>query len=347
MKTNFRDNEKIRYERVKNDDSLFSIEACQKGHYNGIEREFCIADDYSYENLYKGIRDSAITYFLTRGIPWHDGIRDAHLPSNHLCCSQSCCVNFLFPLVNRPDLVKAIFPSYYPDFVEALPIIEDKRLNDGGYPFVAFEWTGNPNRDYLREGERKGRKPTRGANFTSADFVLRFREKNERVRIVLGEWKYTEEYGRDNKGLGRDGHIRKTTYSQFFKKKDGVLSKNEDSDKLYDGLFYEPFYQLMRLQLLAQEMEANKEMDADNVSILHVSPTANDGFRRNVTSAFLKERFPGKGVLEIWSELVPGDKFKSISAEDLLDKIVNSTASNSEWARYLSNRYGWSYHGNP
>jgi len=206
----FRDSEKERYARIKG--NLFSKEAQQKGHYNKIGREFCLADEYSYENLYHGIRDAAIAYFLIRGIPWHDGLKGRHLPSNHLCCSQSCCINFLFPLVKQPDLIKSIFALWYPDIAKVLPIEEDRPLADGTFPFVAFEWTGRPGEDYLKEGERKGRTPTRGANFTSADFVIRFRENNGRIHIVLGEWKYTEEYGRNYKGAGQQGETRRSTY---------------------------------------------------------------------------------------------------------------------------------------
>ncbi|RLC60266.1 MAG: hypothetical protein DRI01_10390, partial [Chloroflexi bacterium] len=187
----FREKEKERYLGIKDAPGLFSPEAQVSGKYNGKPRDFCLADDYSYENLYSGIRDSAITYFLIRGIPWHHGLKGGHLPSNHLCCSQSCCVNFLFPLVKCRDLIKSIFNRWYPDVDKVLPIEEDKPLADGTFPFIAFEWTGKPGEDYLKEGEQKGRTPTRGANFTSADFIIRFREKDGRTHIVLGEWKYT------------------------------------------------------------------------------------------------------------------------------------------------------------
>ena len=86
----FRKMEKERYKQIKA--QLFSPQAQRPGLYNKTPRDFCLADEYSYENLYRGIRDSAITYFLIRGIPWHDGLKAGHLPSNHLCCSQSCCV---------------------------------------------------------------------------------------------------------------------------------------------------------------------------------------------------------------------------------------------------------------
>ena len=103
----------------------------------------------------------------------------------------------------------------------------------------------------------------------------------------------------------------------------------------------------MRLQLLAQEMEAGEigqEMEADVVSVLHICPMANGEFReaRNVTSPGLKREFPGKGTLDIWKELVPHDKFLSISVEELLDTISRQGRSlDSDWVSYLEARYGW------
>jgi len=307
----FRSKEKARYEQIK--ERLFSLEARENGDYKLISRPFCLANEYSYENLYQGIRDSAITYFLIRDIPWHDGFKGRHLPSNHLCCSQSCCVNFLFPLIKRPDLIKAVFSHYYKEMATPLPITGDKPLTDRTYPFIAFEWIGT--RDYLGEARRKGMSRTRGANFTSADFTFRFRETNGRIHLVLGEWKYTEEYGRSYKGSGQSGGVRKNNYIDLFKDPKGAFSTNSDKNKLYDSLFYEPFYQLMRLQLLAQEMEAynDKEMDADVVSVLHICPEANVELRKNVAPDYLKVKFPGKDVLEVWKELVPRDKFLSTS----------------------------------
>ena len=131
-----RDREKVRYEQIK--EKLFSQKAQRNGTYNQIPRSFCLADEYSYENLYQDVRDSSITYFLIRGIPWHDGLKGRHLPSNHLCCSQSCCVNFLFPLVKRPEFIKTIFSHYYPEMDMPLPITEDKPLTDGTQGIIEY-----------------------------------------------------------------------------------------------------------------------------------------------------------------------------------------------------------------
>ena len=43
----------------------------------------------------------------------------------------------------------------------------------------------------------------------------------------------------------------------------------------YADLFVEPFYQLMRHQLLAHAMERSEELGADTVKVLHVAPATN------------------------------------------------------------------------
>ena len=320
---------------------LFTPSAQQDGLYRGSPRFFCLADECADENLSKGIRTSAIQYFKDRRIPWHEGLDDSTVPSNHLCCSQSCCVNFLYPLASNPERVRLVLGSFYPELAEALPIYKDKPLPEGGSPYVAFEWIGT--RDYLGELKRKKGPRTRGKYFTSADFAFRFRRNDGKVQLVLGEWKYTEFYGRSD--LGEQKPVRKDNYRRSFHRTDGVFGPARES--LYGTFFFDPFYQLMRLQLLAQEMEAGdlgQEREADVVSVLHICPMANGEFReaRNVTSPGLKREFPGKGTLEIWTELVPDDKFLSISVEELLDTIRRQGANlDADWVSYLESRYSW------
>jgi hypothetical protein len=38
----------------------------------------------------------------------------------------------------------------------------------------------------------------------------------------------------------------------------------------FDSLFFEPFYQFMRQQFLAHEMEKAHELGADEVNLLHI-----------------------------------------------------------------------------
>ena len=156
--------------------------------------------------------------------------------------------------------------------------------------------------------------------------------------MVLGEWKYTEEYGRHDLGIP----ARKENYSRAFNR--GPLA--EKGQGIYDSLFFEPFYQLMRLQLLAQEMESGdkgREMECDVVTVLHISPEANHEFRDRVTSQYLKDRCPNTGTLDIWKHLAPAEKFLSISVEALLEAISRASMGNPVWKNYLSTRYDWEY----
>ena len=339
----FRDREKKRYAGLKS--TLFSDAAQDIGTYKGKPREFCLADDCSEENLYNGIRHPGVRYFGDRRITWHDGLQDRRVPSNHLCCSQSCCINFLFPFSGNPRLLRDVFREFYPDLREPLPIDADLPLADGSSPYMAFEWIGT--RDYLGEHLRKRGARTRGANYTSADFAFRFRKRDGRIRLVLGEWKYTEEYvskdlGTPSSDRDKKPLVRKRNYCPAFDRDGGVFAGwGEDA---YNALFFEPFYQLMRLQLLAQEMEFSRgqEMGAEVVTVLHVCPDANREFRDKVTSPYLAGMFPNKGTLEIWQELVRDDRFMSISVEKLLDTIVEQAGTHDQgWVDYLKTRYGW------
>jgi hypothetical protein len=342
----FRDREKLRYRQIKAE--LFSPAAQQNGLYGDRPRDFCLGDGCSEENLYAGSRAGAIRYFADRRILWHDGANGRSRPSNHLCCSQACCVNFLFPFAENPDLLARVFRHVYPDLLDALPIDskDEPPLAGGGYPYVAFEWIGEA--DYLSEQRRKqgeASRRTRGAHYTSADFALRFRRADGRVQLVLGEWKYTESFGSADFAAAREigsrsGEVRLATYRAAFQRPRGVFSHNAPG--LYRELFFGGLYQCLRLQLLAQEMEQARELGADIVSVLHVSPRANREFRGSMPSRFLAERFPGKGVLEIWPSFVPPDQFKSLSVEDLLATIgQEARAASPEWVGYLERRYGW------
>ncbi|MFC2017504.1 hypothetical protein ACFLUD_03730 [Chloroflexota bacterium] len=89
--------------------------------------------------------------------------------------------------------------------------------------------------------------------------------------------KYTEYYAKSDKGVIE---VRKNNYRLAFNREGGIfMGKGED---VYSALFFKPYHQLMRLQLLAQEMQEAREMDADLVTVLHICPEANNEFREKV-----------------------------------------------------------------
>jgi hypothetical protein len=330
-----RDTEKQRYETLK--PHLFSKEAHSPGRYRRRPYAFCLADGHSAENLYSGFREDAIAYFRDRKISWHDGWPDAYgngrgLPSNHLCCSQSACVNCLWPLAHHPNLLARVFRPFFPDLAEALPFAADALLPDGRRPFLAFEWIGT--RNYLGEvGNR-----ARGANATSADFAFRFRRYDGRVQLVLGEWKYTEHYSEREPN---PGPTRLRIYRDAFER----WKEREPELPDYRSFFVEPFYQLMRLTLLAQEMEraclaGEGEMDAQVVSVIVVVPKANQDYTQQFTSPVFAQY--GRTIGAAWTHLAPADRFLSLATESLLT-VIEQVAPQAlrPWSDYLLTRYGW------
>jgi hypothetical protein len=329
----FKDREKRRLGPLKH--RLFSERACRNGVYDKARREFCLHEDSSAENLEAGIRDAALAYFEDRAIGWHDGKGSG--PSNHLCCSQSSCVNFWFPFVQAPDRLGAVLQGLGYDVEEMLAIDGDCPLRDGSRPFVAFEWIGE--RNYLGELRGGGVAPddgrTRGARFTSLDFCIRFRRSDGRTQVVAGEWKYTEHY---TKGVGKRYSGSKTDrldriYREHLVKPDCQIV----GDVPFESLFFDPFDQLMRQQLLCTAMERCREMEADVVTLLHVAPRANRELMSRVTSEALEDI--GSDIHAIWDALTLPGRFKGVATEDLLP-LVCANAPTTQTREYLELRYG-------
>ena len=98
--------------------------------YRRLRRPFCLHEDRARENLHEPLREDALRYFKKRG--WHDGIEGA--PGNHLCCSQSCSVNFWFQFVRAPLEPRAVLREIGFDVDDVLPITEDEPLRTGNIP---------------------------------------------------------------------------------------------------------------------------------------------------------------------------------------------------------------------
>ncbi|MEA4931471.1 MAG: hypothetical protein VB026_07820 [Anaerolineaceae bacterium] len=264
-----------------------------------------------------------MAFFANHNIAWHQG--QGGKPSNHLCSSQVACVNFLFPFAEKPEELANLLKPVFPQIDHMIPV------EDGLY--VSFEWIGAEN--YLGERVPKDGRRTRGANFTSADAMVMFEDRDTKRQAILIEWKYTESYASNYLGIAKSGTDRRKIYQHLFDDLDCIV----DMDLLpgIDTLFYEPFYQFMRQQFLAAKMEAAREMGADVVSLLHISPDANEDFKRNTSPAL-----SGLGATptEIWKKLVKTDRrFISIHTEDLFRWF--ETEEMEGWKAYMQNRYTW------
>lgn len=323
----FLESEKPNQIKFKYESPYISTSARKDGIYKGKPRRFCIPRKNAEENLFQEIRQSALAYFEQQGIKWHDG-QDSK-PSNHLCDSQVCCVNFLFPFANQSETLAELLRPVYLNIAQMLPMeIEGQ--------FVSFEWIGAEN--YLGERVSKSGKRTRGANFTSTDAAVMFADNTGTKQIVLIEWKYTESYSSTSYKVSKRGTDRTKIYAHLYEAEDCPLDKTLLSD--FGDLFYEPFYQLMRQQFLAHEMEKAQELGAQKVSVLHIAPGHNTDFQK-ITSPELQD--DGKTATGKWKELVKQqDRFASVSSEELFGGFpVEKYPAMKEWWKYLTQRYSW------
>jgi hypothetical protein len=322
----FLESERRRQAKFKAISPYFSEAARADGVYKGKPRPFCFPLDCAEENLFSEIRQTAQTYFAAQGIKWHDGQNGK--PSNHLCDSQVCCVNFLFPFAENPRALAEVLRPIFPGLCEMLPV------ENGQY--VAFEWIGQEN--YLGERISRNGKRTRGANFTSADAAVLFERSDEKRQMVLIEWKYTESYGSVSLKVAQSGTDRTEIYKSLYLRDDCPF--NKDLLPSFDSLFYEPFYQLMRQQFLAHEMEKAHELGADVVSVLHIAPAQNTDFHR-ITSLELSNL--GEAVIDVWTKLVrTAGRFVSVSTERLFGNLsAEQLPEMQTWIEYVGKRYAW------
>jgi hypothetical protein len=272
-------------------------------------------------NLAPSLREGAIAYFKARGISWH---RHA----NHALSSQVACLNFLMPLATRPELLARVIGHV---LGTAPPIMLELEKGADDEPwYVGFEWIGRA--DYLNEAGRSGTR-SRGANATSADAVVRF-EQDGRIETVLIEWKYTERYGAPVPPRGHE--VRLGRYRDLvFAPKGPILA---DQGLTIADFFWEPFYQLLRQQMLAYQMQSKTEDGSERVRVLHISPRGNRALHA-VTAPALR-RF-GSDAFEVFrSLLVCPDDFICRSVEDTFGAILSEVGADP-WADYLLDRYSF------
>jgi len=322
----FLETERVRQAEFKASSRYFSEAARPDGTYRGKPRSFCLPLDRAEENLFLDIRQTAPAYFAAQSIKWHDG-RSGN-PSNHLCDSQVCCVNFLFPFADKPRALAEVLRPIFPGLREMLPV-ENAH-------YVAFEWIGQEN--YLGERVSRNGQRTRGANFTSADAAVLFERDDGKRQMVLIEWKYTESYSTTPLRVSRSGTDRTEIYRPLYRRDDCPIKRDLLPD--FDSLFYEPFYQMMRQQLLAHEMEKAHELGADTVSVLHLAPARNADFRR-VTSTELEGL--GESATDVWTKPVrPEGRFFSVSTERLFGDLTTEQIPEMQtWIDYIGKRYAW------
>lgn len=277
----------------------------QPGVARGREYDFVIPTEHRRENLDESIRDETAAYFEHHGITWHT-------MAHHMLSSQVCCLNHLMPLARDKAALRALFAPWFGDDLDFLPVPNE--CPQGRPWFVGFEYFGQRGDDFLGEGN--GKPLTRGANCTSCDAVMLVRRQGL-TEVILVEWKYTETYGNHGPRTGDD--TRERRYRHLLEAADSPVLANNIPVSSY---LVDPFYQFVRQQLLAHEMEKARHLGADVVRVLHIAPRANTAFHKINVPAF---REFGATPVEAWKSLLRNnDRFISIQCENLFGALVDS-----------------------
>jgi hypothetical protein len=287
-----------------------------------------------HNNLHPAIQHAALEYCATNGIALH---RDfANLRS-----SQACCFNFLFPLrLNPAEAVIALAPL--------LPGVTTVDL-------IEFEYTGPDAEGATRWlGEPPG--GGRGQNRTSADAAVWWHDGDDQGRLTLVEWKYTERQfgtcgGFASRGNDHEDKCMRWPCEGFAPLEDCYLARGDTSRNQrqywshldqagimlhrYHGQacpFIGPFYQLMRLHLLAAYSAQAGVADRADVAVVYFE--GNDSLKTTPPEL----RHLGEHVESAWRGLLRrGDDFRACSAEDLAAGIKSVDPA---LGGYLTERYG-------
>ncbi len=280
-----------------------------------------LAPEDRRHNLAPVLQDTAERLFSAEPvIQWHQH-------ASHGLSSQVCCLNFLLPFAQRPELLGRWVEHVTGDQVaEMLPVERGRAGEDW---FVTFEWIGEV--DHLNEA-KPGTARKRGANATAADAAVLYRDGHGRTQLLLIEWKYTERYGAPLGPKGKD--TRRSRYGGIFRQPTGPI--RADADVALDDFFYEPFYQLLRQQMLAWHTE-RADPNIDRARVVHLSPSGNRPLH-DVTSPNLR-RF-GDDAFEVFAGLLADPtSFIGMTIEAAFAPLA--AWPEAEWYSWLSERYAF------
>ena len=294
---------------------------CGGGEFLNKTWEFCLSD--SRNNIFEDIVEDCIDYFKNEQIVFwgSNGI------PNHILSSQVACLNHLFAIRNDRDLVLKLAQMLVGHEVEDVEPVEC----DKSCPYIAFEVTSS--KDYLNEKYVK-----RGANCTSVDAVIIARMKGGHKMLIPIEWKYTEgkEYNIDKSGTEGSGKERLRRYTDLINASNQLQTIS--GGYLNTVYFVEPFYQLMRQTLWAEQIIAHKSVEpikADDFVHVHVMP------KENATLLHRRYRYSEMGLEETWRNLIlDQSKYKWIEPKNIV-KLIDESGRYAKLVQYLNLRYGY------
>ena len=285
------------------------------GYFRGKQYPFIL--NARTKNFYAPIKYEVMEYFADNNITWWGGLR----PTNHPLSSQIACVNHLFAIRRDKDAVIAVVKNIVPNVRDVSLILSD----DTNAGYIQFEAVSNVDNLF----ELDGAKPTRGSLCTSIDaLIIAELTDSSRLMIVI-EWKYTESYGNENKAAGEKGITRKERYTGLINASAQLISDT------HDVYYFEPFYQLMRQTLWAEQMIRGKETEiikADDYLHVHIIPPDNNELLKKIY------RCSCKTMEETWRSCIKDNgKYLILSPQDFLAPVSHSKYE--DLIRYLDLRY--------
>ncbi len=264
-------------------------------------------------NLYAPILDCVKQYFEKNNITWWNGG-----VTNHPLSSQIACINHLFPIRNDKDVVLKIMKHFKPDLKEVLQIDSDT-YNPA---YIQFEAVSD--KDYLKENSSK-----RGSYCTSIDALVYGILEDSKKIIFPIEWKFTEVYYNTDKSEGSSGDTRKKRYTCL------INHSAQLKDANHSFLYFEPFYQLMRQTLWAEQMIAHKNdetIKADEYFHIHVIPEENKQLLNRTYKC------SGKNMKNTWHLCIGDqDKYITVTPKEFLSELPYEKYNGL--LEYLENRY--------
>ncbi len=298
-------------------------------------------DNKPYGFVLKNYRDNfaeqinvedILAYFQDNKIGWWKGEQ----PTGHTLSSQISCLNHLYAIRRDKAAVLAIARKIDPEF-DDVEILKNDGTKWQGY--ISFEVVSKT--DHLNE-KRDKHKLTRGSQCTSVDAVILATKKDRSVLLAI-EWKYVEKYGDEDKSNNPEGKhsgdTRLKRYCGSCNVSDNNLIQNSaqlKNEASYKGsvYFYEPFYQLMRQTLWAEQMVKYKDEEvikADDYMNVHVVPSKNAQLRDK------KYKCSESDMHSTWiKQLENPSKYVLISPDVLLSDLPEKY---NELKQYLKKRY--------
>ncbi len=292
---------------------LPSSERATTTHNHILEDGFC--------NLYPDIRNAVEQYFNENNITWWHGNK----PTGNILSSQIACLNHLFPIRSDKAAILQILNSLTPNepFTDLIPLGCDsvKGVADE-HSYISFEVTSSQ-----KLGGERCRK--RGSNCTSIDAACMAQQANGTPFLIFIEWKYVECYYTKNVGDGTSGLLRNDSYDALLRC--CPYFKPEFTNQPSDIFYHEPFYQLMRQTLLA-----NQYITKNNPSMhfwhLHGIPSGN-------YSLLGDYKYSGHNLHDTWKNMLTNPNAYTIVSPSTLFAPLTNIDTYTPLIDYLSNRY--------